>query len=83
MITYAVQGIIDIDSKISKFENKLEKTKESFAALQKKTRMPDYENRVPADIREANNSKVGSQEKMLLLGLGIVLLTDVYTAQNL
>ncbi|CAG8445066.1 15734_t:CDS:10 [Rhizophagus irregularis] len=53
-----VKGFIDIDAEVTKFQNKLEKTTQSLSSLQKKTSIPDYENKVPEDVREANETKL-------------------------
>ncbi|GBC09260.1 hypothetical protein RclHR1_08720003 [Rhizophagus clarus] len=53
-----VKGFIDIDAEVSKFEKKLDKTIQSLTSLQKNISIPGYENKVPEDVREANDIKL-------------------------
>ncbi|CAG8788523.1 17097_t:CDS:2, partial [Racocetra fulgida] len=52
-----VKGFVDIDAEVAKFQSKLDKTTQALALLQKKIQIPDYESKVPRDVRDANEAK--------------------------
>lgn len=52
------QGFVDIDAEVTKFQKKLANTNKALEALEKKSSIPDYKNKVPVEIREANETKV-------------------------
>ena len=53
-----VKGQVDIDSEVQKLQKKIANIDKSKQGLVKKMTVPDYENKVPADVREANDTKV-------------------------
>lgn len=57
-----VKGMIDIDAEISKFNKKLEKSKNSLTNLEKIMRSADYESKASDAAKEKNNQ---SKEKTL------------------
>ncbi|RUS17877.1 tRNA synthetases class I-domain-containing protein [Endogone sp. FLAS-F59071] len=52
-----VKGFVDIDAEVTKFQKKLDNTNKALEILQKKKSIPDYKNKVPVEIREANETK--------------------------
>ncbi|CAG8456642.1 4784_t:CDS:10 [Acaulospora morrowiae] len=57
-----VKGFVDIDSEVVKLQNKLDKTTRALTSLQKKIQIPDYESKVPTDVRETNETKFKSYQ---------------------
>jgi len=57
-----VKGFVDFDAEIAKFSAKVAKTRDLIAASVKKTKVPDYENKVKVEIREANEAKIKALE---------------------
>ncbi|CAG8744332.1 12511_t:CDS:10, partial [Gigaspora margarita] len=53
-----VKGSVNIDAEVAKFQNKLDKTTQALTVLQKKIQIPDYESKVPIDVRDANDAKL-------------------------
>jgi valyl-tRNA synthetase len=53
-----VKGQVDIDAEVQKLQKKIANVDKSKHGLVKKMNVPDYENKVPADVREANDTKV-------------------------
>jgi valyl-tRNA synthetase len=53
-----VKGQVDIESEVQKLEKKIANVDKSKQGLIKKMNVPDYENKVPSDVREANDTKV-------------------------
>ncbi|CAG8570466.1 274_t:CDS:10 [Funneliformis mosseae] len=53
-----VKGFVDIDAEVLKFQNKLDKTNQLLTSLQKRTSTLDYENKVPANVKEADEIRL-------------------------
>lgn len=53
-----VKGHVDFDSEINKANQKIAKIEKSKASLEKQTSAKDYENKVKAEVREANQKKL-------------------------
>ncbi|GAB5587672.1 valine--tRNA ligase [Umbelopsis nana] len=53
-----VKGQVDIDAEVQKLQKKIVTVDKSKQGLLKKMAVPDYENKVPADVRESNDTKV-------------------------
>jgi hypothetical protein len=49
--------MVDIDAEVAKLDNKLNKTRNAMNALCAKMNIPDYETKIPANVREANAAK--------------------------
>ncbi|KAG2182598.1 hypothetical protein INT44_005577 [Umbelopsis vinacea] len=56
-----VKGQVDIESEVQKLQKKIANIDKSKQGLIKKMNVADYENKVPADVREANDTKVCSR----------------------
>ncbi|RUS33808.1 hypothetical protein BC938DRAFT_483795 [Jimgerdemannia flammicorona] len=57
-----VKGMVDLDAEVSKFQKKLGNVTKAQETLQKKISITDYEIKVPADVREANETKLKSYQ---------------------
>ncbi|KAJ1921365.1 valine--tRNA ligase [Mycoemilia scoparia] len=57
-----VRGKVDIDQEIQKLEKKKQKVDKLYSDLEAKTKIEDYEDRIPAKVREANTEKLGSYQ---------------------
>ena len=55
-----MQGQVDIDGEINKCEKKLALAKMNLSKIEKVESQADYESTVPANVRLANDEKVGS-----------------------
>jgi valyl-tRNA synthetase len=53
-----VKGQVDIEAEVQKLQKKVANVDKSRQGLLKKMSIPDYENKVPADVRESNDTKV-------------------------
>jgi valyl-tRNA synthetase len=53
-----VRGMVDIDAEVGKLESKKSKAKSNLDSLMKKMQIPDYDTKIPADVRGANQNKV-------------------------
>ncbi|KAI8580129.1 hypothetical protein K450DRAFT_238309 [Umbelopsis ramanniana AG] len=60
-----VKGQVDIESEVQKLQKKIANVDKSKQGLIKKMNVSDYENKVPADVREANDTKVKALEAEL------------------
>ncbi|KAI9280350.1 tRNA synthetases class I-domain-containing protein [Umbelopsis sp. AD052] len=60
-----VKGQVDIESEVQKLQKKIANIDKSKQGLIKKMNVADYENKVPADVREANDTKVKALEAEL------------------
>ena len=54
-----MQGQVDIDGEINKREKKLALAKMNLSKIEKVESQADYESTVPANVRLANDEKVG------------------------
>ncbi|KAJ1929253.1 valine--tRNA ligase [Linderina pennispora] len=67
-----VRGRVDIDQEIKKIEQKIAKADKAREALLGKTNIADYIDRVPADVREQNETKLSNYTAEIeALGLAI------------
>ncbi|KAJ2725712.1 valine--tRNA ligase [Coemansia sp. Benny D115] len=57
-----VRGSVDIDKEVSKIEKNVAKTTKLRDALIAKTKIEKYETTVPAEVREANASKISNYD---------------------
>ncbi|KAG8344088.1 hypothetical protein TRVL_05087 [Trypanosoma vivax] len=65
-------GFIDVQKEVEKLENQLAGLQKQIEGLHKKMNVPNYETKVPAEVRETNSEKLFSlseQEKQLTEGL--------------
>jgi valyl-tRNA synthetase len=53
-----VKGQVDLEAEVQKLQKKITTVDKSKESLLKKMSVADYENKVPADIRESNETKV-------------------------
>ncbi|KAJ2956002.1 hypothetical protein NQZ79_g8104 [Umbelopsis isabellina] len=60
-----VKGQVDIESEVQKLQKKVANVDKSRQGLLKKMSIPDYENKVPADVREINDTKAKALEAEL------------------
>ncbi|CAM0141728.1 valine--tRNA ligase [Umbelopsis sp. WA50703] len=60
-----VKGQVDIEAEVQKLQKKVANVDKSRQGLLKKMSIPDYENKVPADVRESNDTKAKALEAEL------------------
>ena len=53
-----IQGLLDITKEVAKLEDKKLKLSSQIKRLQEATTKPDYETKVPQNVREQNQEKV-------------------------
>nr|CCC91137.1 unnamed protein product [Trypanosoma congolense IL3000] len=71
-INMMLLGFIDVQKEVAKLEKQAAGVQKQLDGLRKKVSVPDYEAKVPADVREANKVKLESlieQEKQLVEGI--------------
>ncbi|KEG14433.1 valyl-tRNA synthetase [Trypanosoma grayi] len=71
-INMMLLGFIDVPKEVGKLEKQLAGLQKQIEGLKKKMSIPDYDTKVPADVRRANSEKLEAlteQEKQLSDGL--------------
>jgi len=59
-LSLLVKGIVDLESEIKHLKTQLDKVERLKEQLHQKTKIPDYENKVPVEVRDANQSKLNA-----------------------
>ncbi|KAK4481062.1 hypothetical protein RD792_011932 [Penstemon davidsonii] len=61
-----LRGNINVEAELEKLKKKMEEVQKQYDVLKKKTSAPSYDEKVPADIREANAAKLAKLMQELL-----------------
>lgn len=71
-VNMMLMGFIDVDKEIAKLEKQVSGLKKQIEGMQKKMSIPNYETKVPLDVRNGNTEKVALLEGQLAqLDLGL------------
>jgi len=61
------QGLIDPDAEIKKLEKKLKDTTSQLEGLDKRVKAPQYEEKVPAEVKKSNAERVRRAKHFVIL----------------